>query len=98
MRRAVPRRPRQADARVGVREDGVRLVPSRDVARADVVLDEIDRRPAPAELRRRGAEAARAAGLVRVPRRRDRQQDGELDSRDDEPDRPPARAYVSPSQ
>ena len=96
MRRAMPGRPRQADARVRVREDGVRLAAARDVARADVVLDEVDRRPVPAELRRGGAQAARTARLVRVLRRGDRQQDAELDSRDDEPDRTHA-SQVSPS-
>ena len=76
----------------------VRVAASGYVSGADVVLDEVDRRPAPAQLRRRRADAAGAAGLVRVPRGRDRQQDPELDDREDEPRLPHTRIMAQPAR
>ena len=84
MGRAMLGAPAEPDARERLRQHRIRVAPLDEPARADVVLDEVDRRPLAAKLRRGRPDPAEDARLVRVRGRREREDEPELEGRNRE--------------
>jgi hypothetical protein len=79
MRRSVVRVPLDPNARESPRQQRVRVSSGNEPSRADVVLDEVDRRPFAAQLRGCCPKAARDARLVGIRRSREEQEEDQLD-------------------